>query len=163
MLTRHDRGFSRTDAPNPESSNELFKSLSVDSGGPRIETTTFTQTMDPAFLEPEAGLAWFDRNQATLHLLVGTQSPYGDVEQLQKIVGKDKSLVKQIHLENDEYRWRVAVAETNRRSLFILRACAAMFSRTPVRLALDRREQFQGGLKRHPRPSIRDAGDTDGD
>jgi CO/xanthine dehydrogenase Mo-binding subunit len=97
-LTRDDRGFSRNDQSDPKS-DELFMSLAAEGRGPAVQTTTFTQTVDPAFLEPEAGLAWFDREQADLHLLLGTQSPYGDVEGLRDIFGDEgSSLVKQIRL-----------------------------------------------------------------
>ena len=37
-----------------------------------------TQSVDPMFMEPENGLAWYDSANKTLHLTLGTQSPYDD-------------------------------------------------------------------------------------
>ena len=34
-----------------------------------------TQSIDPMFLEPEAGLGWYDGRGRTLELVVGVQSP----------------------------------------------------------------------------------------
>ncbi|MEN9867492.1 MAG: hypothetical protein RL748_3082, partial [Pseudomonadota bacterium] len=39
----------------------------------------YTQTIDPMFMEPESGLAWHDAASARLHLVLGTQSPSGDL------------------------------------------------------------------------------------
>ena len=38
-----------------------------------------TPVLDPMFMEPESGLAWFDRDAKTLRMLIGTQSPGYDV------------------------------------------------------------------------------------
>jgi Molybdopterin-binding domain of aldehyde dehydrogenase len=35
-----------------------------------------TQSVDPMFLEPECGLAWYDLNRKILELVLGVQSPY---------------------------------------------------------------------------------------
>src|SRR4030095_10039498 len=35
-----------------------------------------TQSVDPMFLEPEGGLAWFDPGRQSLELVLGTQSPH---------------------------------------------------------------------------------------
>src|SRR5207244_443279 len=35
-----------------------------------------TQSVDPMFLEPESGLAWYNTKSETLELVLGVQSPY---------------------------------------------------------------------------------------
>ena len=39
-----------------------------------------TPVVDPMFMEPETGLAWFDREAKTLRMLIGTQSPGYDLD-----------------------------------------------------------------------------------
>ena len=59
----------------------------VDKIGERLQSpdldvfhqTYETPVIDPMFMEPETGLAWFDRKAKTLRLLIGTQSPGYDV------------------------------------------------------------------------------------
>ena len=41
-----------------------------------LEREFETQSVDPMFLEPESGLAWYDARRKDLELVVGTQSPY---------------------------------------------------------------------------------------
>jgi hypothetical protein len=59
----------------------------VDKIGERLQSpdldvfrqTYETPVIDPMFMDPETGLAWFDRKAKTLRLLIGTQSPGYDV------------------------------------------------------------------------------------
>ena len=39
-----------------------------------------TQSVDPMFLEPESGLAWYDAGRKNLELVLGVQSPYEAAE-----------------------------------------------------------------------------------
>ena len=39
-----------------------------------------TQSVDPMFLEPESGLAWYDKKDNRLELVLGVQSPYEAAE-----------------------------------------------------------------------------------
>ena len=41
-----------------------------------LEREFETQSVDPMFLEPEAGIAWYDGRRKALELVVGVQSPY---------------------------------------------------------------------------------------
>lgn len=133
-------------APDP-AADALFAALAVGGEGPAVMTTTYTQTVDPAFLEPEAGLAWFDSDNATLRLLLGTQSPYGDVDAVREMLDKDKTRINDIQLTTTSIGGGFGGRDKSPFTFYL--ALAAMFSKTPVRLAFDRREQFQGGLKRH--------------
>ena len=117
----------------------------------RVFTQSFeTPSNDHFFMEPESGLAWYDKDQGRLALLVGVQAPGETMKAIAEILteaqpdfavreiagnftflgggfgGKDMSIVPQYL------------------------ALAGLFAEgRPVRLALDRFEQFQLGLKRH--------------
>src|SRR6185295_646783 len=53
-----------------------------------------TQSIDPMFLEPEAGLAWFDNRREILELVVGVQSPYEAAESVAFLLGKARAPLK---------------------------------------------------------------------
>jgi CO/xanthine dehydrogenase Mo-binding subunit len=146
-LTRTEEGFCRKGLRDPDS-DALFQTLAAGGDGPIVHTTTVTQTVDPAFLEPEAGLAWLNTEDSTLSLLLGTQSPYGDVTELEDILGiTDNPRVQAIQLATTDSGGGFGGRDKSPFTFYL--ALAAIFSKTPVRLAFDRREQFQGGLKRH--------------
>ena len=45
-----------------------------------LDRTFETQSVDPMFLEPEAGLGWYSRKDERLELVLGVQSPYEATE-----------------------------------------------------------------------------------
>src|SRR5262252_8247703 len=47
-----------------------------------------TQSVDPVFLEPEAGIAWYDASARKLEVVVGTQSPMEVTESLAYLLGE---------------------------------------------------------------------------
>ena len=47
-----------------------------------------TQSVDPMFLEPECGLAWYDAASRTLELVLGVQSPYEATESAAFLLGE---------------------------------------------------------------------------
>jgi CO/xanthine dehydrogenase Mo-binding subunit len=47
-----------------------------------------TQSVDPVFLEPECGLAWYNSSSRNLELVIGVQSPYEAAESLAFLLGK---------------------------------------------------------------------------
>jgi len=53
-----------------------------------------TQSVDPMFLEPESGLAWYDRKADTLELILGVQSPYEAAESVAFLLGKTSAPFK---------------------------------------------------------------------
>ncbi|MFD8985427.1 xanthine dehydrogenase family protein molybdopterin-binding subunit, partial [Streptomyces sp. NPDC059564] len=143
--------FVRGSQPDAEA-EALFAALRAESADPaapgvQVVTTTFTQQTDPAFLEPEAGLGWLDRSTATLHLLLGTQSPHGDVPDVRNLVGAANPLVRRVVLADRDCGGGFGGRDKSPFPFYL--ALAAVFAPGPVRLAYDRREQFQGGLKRH--------------
>jgi len=113
-----------------------------------------TQVLDPSFLEPEAGLGWLDRGSATMHLVAGTQSPNDCISDTVAMFAKDTqagpapvkpALVKTVVL-NACYPGG-GFGGRDLSTFTTLLALAAAYSDGPVRLAYDRFEQFQSGLK----------------
>ncbi len=108
-----------------------------------------TQTIDPMFMEPESGLGWLDRSSGTLNLLIGTQSPSYDVTAAGELFSDPQSKlgIKHVHLISAYPGGGFGGRDTSALCLFL--ALAAAFSEKPIRIAYDRFEQFQAGVKRH--------------
>lgn len=109
-----------------------------------------TQSVDPMFLEPECGLAWYDSATKKLEAVLGVQSPYEAAESVAFLFSeaspafKPKSIDAQFAYVGGGFGGR----DHTPFPLYV--ALAAMFfPGHPVRLAHDRFQQFQGGIKRH--------------
>jgi CO/xanthine dehydrogenase Mo-binding subunit len=121
-----------------------------DAGMLVVERDFETQSIDPMFLEPECGLAWYDSASSKLTTVLGVQSPYEAVEALAFLLGeatpgfKPKSINAQFTYVGGGFGGR----DHTPFPLYV--ALAAMFfPGHTVRLAHDRYQQFQGGIKRH--------------
>lgn len=114
-----------------------------------VNGTYRTQVVDPMFMEPESGLAWLDRSDGTLHLLIGTQSPSYDAKAaLEVFEGPMSTLgVKKVNFIAAYPGGGFGGRDTSMLCLFL--ALAAAYSERPVRIVNDRFEQFQSGIKRH--------------
>jgi len=92
-----------------------------------------------------AGLAWLDRSSSnpTLHLVLGTQAGSDDLLAAQALFGNGniKTVVLNSCYPGGGFGGRVGSPFT------ALLSVAAFYSDGPVRMALDRFEQFQAGLK----------------
>ena len=112
--------------------------------------TAEMQAMDPMFMEPESGLVWIDGLGNTLRLVLGTQSPDGDIKD---IVSMYDSPDAPLHLENVEltscYPGGGFGGRDSSPFSLMLALCAPYSEGNPVRLSYDRFEQFRVGLKRH--------------
>ena len=110
-----------------------------------------TQSVDPMFLEPEVGLAWYDRHTANLEVVLGVQSPLEATEALAFLLGEAKADFKPKNI-NAQFAYVGGGFGGRDHTPFPLYvALAAMFyPGHTVRLAHDRFQQFQGGIKRHP-------------
>ncbi|BBY46628.1 oxidoreductase (plasmid) [Mycolicibacterium arabiense] len=146
QLTLANGKFQRGQRPDPDA-DRMFQEMSADGDGRAVQTTTYTQTIDPAFLEPEAGLGWLDPATATLNLVLGTQSPYSDVTEVRAVLGASNPRIRDIRITAKDMGGGFGGRDKSPFTLYL--AVAAAFAGSPVRLAFDRREQFQGGLKRH--------------
>ena len=109
-----------------------------------------TQSVDPMFLEPEAGIAWYDPGSKRLELVVGIQSAMEATESVAYLLGNARGSFKpaQIHTHCAYVGGGFGGRDHTIMPLYI--ALAAMFyPNRPVRLANNRYEQFQSGIKRH--------------
>jgi CO/xanthine dehydrogenase Mo-binding subunit len=103
------------------------------------------------FLEPEGGLAWYDTGRNDLELVLGVQSPYEAAESLAYLLGEAGASFKPAHI-NAQFAYVGGGFGGRDHTPFPLYvALAAMFlPGRAVRLAHDRYQQFQAGIKRHP-------------
>jgi len=106
-----------------------------------------TQVLDPMFMEPEAGLAWLDRSGAgTLHLVLGTQATNGDsLDSLDLFKASPGVQVATVVLNSCYPGGGFGGRDVS--TFPPLLAVTAALADGPVRIAQDRYEQFQGGLK----------------
>lgn len=109
-----------------------------------------TQAMDPVFMEPESGLAWFQPQAQKMSLVLGTQSPDGDVKAVARMYNGPGSpgSVSEVHLQSCYPGGGFGGRDSSPFTLMIALA-AAFTDGNPVRLEYDRFEQFRVGLKRH--------------
>ncbi|MBL1436076.1 MAG: xanthine dehydrogenase family protein molybdopterin-binding subunit [Rhodobacteraceae bacterium] len=106
------------------------------------------RAMDPMFMEPEAGLVWDDGGH--LKLVLGTQSPDGDIKDIAAMYDSPDAPVSlsEITLKSCYPGGGFGGRDSSPFSL-MLALCAPFSEGNPVRLEYDRFEQFRVGLKRH--------------
>lgn len=109
-----------------------------------------TQSVDPMFLEPESGLAWYNRKSESLEIVLGVQSPYEAADSIAHLFGKARAPFKPARI-NAQFTYVGGGFGGRDHTPFVLYvALAAMFfPGRAVRLAHDRYQQFQAGIKRH--------------
>jgi CO/xanthine dehydrogenase Mo-binding subunit len=116
----------------------------------KFEGSFSTQVLDPMFMEPEAGLAWLNpANGGTLNLVLGTQATNGDMSDTFAMFANPKSPskipLKQVSLYSCYPGGGFGGRDVS--TFPALLAVTAALSDQPVRIAQDRYEQFQSGLK----------------
>ena len=109
-----------------------------------------TQSVDQVFLEPEAGLAWYDTSTRKLELVIAVQSPQQAATSVATLVSKNtppKAVHKTV-VHCADVGGGFGGKDHTIYPLYV--ALAGLFSPgRPVRLANDRFDQFQLGIKRH--------------
>src|SRR5215510_12366848 len=109
-----------------------------------------TQSVDPMALEPENGLAWYDAGRKKLELVVGVASPYEAAESIAYLLGDAQAALKPARINTHFAYCGGAFGGRDYTPFPLYVAVAAMFfPNRPVRLANNRSEQFQSGIKRH--------------
>jgi CO/xanthine dehydrogenase Mo-binding subunit len=109
-----------------------------------------TQSVDPMFLEPETGLAWFDAGSRNLEIVLGVQSPYEAAESVAHLLGEAHDPFKPARIKTLFTYMGGGFGGRDHTPFPLYVALAAIFlPGRPVRLAHDRYQQFQGGIKRH--------------
>jgi CO/xanthine dehydrogenase Mo-binding subunit len=115
-----------------------------------LERQFDTQSVDPMFLEPESGLAWYDPARKELELVVGVQSPYDVVESVAFLLGAANIGFKPARINTHCAYMGGGFGGRDHTPFPLYVALTAMFlPGRPVRLANDRFQQFQSGIKRH--------------
>jgi len=122
----------------------------LESSGWEVHEQTYeTQITDPMFMEPESGLAWLDRDDKTLHLLIGSQSPEYDARAASEIYApKDCKIdVEKVSFTACYPGGGFGGRDTSIFGVYL--ALAAAYSNSTIRIAYDRYQQFMTGIKRH--------------
>jgi CO/xanthine dehydrogenase Mo-binding subunit len=110
-----------------------------------------TQSIDPVFLEPECGMAWYDAGRKRLELVLGVQSPYEAAEAIVFMLGKARAPLKPARINAQFACVGGGFGGRDHTPFPLYVALAGMFfPGRPVRLAHDRYQQFQAGIKRNP-------------
>src|SRR5262249_22590844 len=105
---------------------------------------------DPMFLEPECGLAWYDSNRKVLELVLGVRSPCEAAAAIGFLLGDAREPFKPSAV-NAQFAYVGGGFGGRDHTPFPLYVALAgvFFPGRPVRLAHNRYQQFQGGIKRH--------------
>lgn len=130
--------------------DQIRKELAEGTSGQVFRHTFNTQSVDQVFMEPECGLAWHDTDNNKLALVLGVQSPAAILEGIGQLLSKAKAprAVSEIDAHFAYIGGGFGGKDHTIVPLYV--AVAGMFADgRPVRLALDRFQQFQFGLKRH--------------
>ena len=110
-----------------------------------------TQSIDPMFLEPECGLAWYSTKARKLELVLGVQSPFEAADAVAYLLGEARAPFKPARIDANFAHLGGGFGGRDHTPFPLYVALAAMFfPGRPVRLAHDRYQQFQAGIKRHP-------------
>jgi CO/xanthine dehydrogenase Mo-binding subunit len=128
---------------------DLIERTVAKAGWKVIDRNYSTQTTDPMFMEPEAGLGWWDRKRKELHLVVGTQSPKDDRADTAYIFNQSGCPLHDVQVKLKACYPGGGFGGRDKSSFPLYLAIAAAFSEGPVRLSFDRYEQFLCGIKRH--------------
>jgi CO/xanthine dehydrogenase Mo-binding subunit len=106
-----------------------------------------TQSGDTAALEPDNANGWYDADKQELHLVVPTQSPQEVAEGAATMLQRSRIGLKRLFLHPC---FTVGYGSKDHCPMPYYGLVAAVYGEgRPVRLANDRFEQFQSGLKRH--------------
>src|SRR5258708_37167082 len=106
-----------------------------------------TQSGDTAALEPDNANGWYDSAKQEMHLVVPTQSPQEVAEGVATLMAKSRVGLKRLFLHPC---FTVGYGSKDHSPMPYYGLLAACYGDSrPVRLANDRFDQFQAGLKRH--------------
>ncbi|MBD8905611.1 xanthine dehydrogenase family protein molybdopterin-binding subunit [Methylorubrum zatmanii] len=115
-----------------------------------LERDFTTQSVDPMFLEPEAGLAWYEPSAKVLDIVLGVQSPFEAAESVATLLGSAQADRRPTRIDAKFAHVGGGFGGRDHTPFPLYVALAALFlPGRPVRLAHDRFQQFQGGVKRH--------------
>ena len=113
-----------------------------------LERHGFSQSIDPCAMEPDNCTAWYDAQTRSLHIMTATQSPAGIASAAAAMVKDNTKVpVERIILLTGS---TVGYGSKDYSVFPYYAIVACLYSDgVPVRIANDRYEQFQLGMKRH--------------
>lgn len=112
-----------------------------------LSRSYYSQSIDASAMEADNGNVWFDAASGRLHALIATQSPYEVATATAAMVAKSRFAVGAVDLS---IGYTVGYGTKDHSIHPYLAMIAGLYGDgRPVRLANDRYEQFQMGLKRH--------------
>ena len=107
----------------------------------------FSQSIDASAMETDNGNVWYDADAGILHMMMATQSPYEVASDAASFVSKSRFPLKEVDLKAG---YTVGYGTKDHAIFPFFCVIAGLYGDgRPVRLANDRYEQFQTGLKRH--------------
>ncbi|MHC8343440.1 xanthine dehydrogenase family protein molybdopterin-binding subunit [Pseudomonas sp. RT6P73] len=107
-----------------------------------------TPSIEPAAMEPDNGNGWYDPATKTLHFVVATQCPLETATETAKMIAPSRFGLANLNMHPG---YTVGYGSKDHNIFVYYAALAALYGAgVPVRLANDRYEQFQSGIKRHP-------------
>lgn len=107
-----------------------------------------TPSIEPAALEPDNGNGWYDPATGTLHFVVATQCPFEVAQECVHMIKPSRFALKHLNMHPG---YTVGYGSKDNNIFVFYAAVAALYGAgVPIRLANDRYEQFQSGIKRHP-------------
>lgn len=107
-----------------------------------------TPSIEPAALEPDNGNGWYDAKTGTLHFVVATQCPFEVASECVHMIKPSRFALDKLNMHPG---YTVGYGSKDNNIFVFYAAVAALYGEgVPVRLANDRYEQFQSGIKRHP-------------
>lgn len=127
---------------------EIEKSIAAAGEGALVlKRSYFSQSIDASAMEADNGNVWYDAASGVLHLMVASQSPHEVAEVSAELVSKSKFPLKEVDLK---VGYTVGYGTKDHHIFPFFCVVAGLYGEgRPVRLANDRFEQFQMGLKRH--------------
>jgi CO/xanthine dehydrogenase Mo-binding subunit len=112
-----------------------------------LRRSYFSQSVDASAMEADNGNVWYDPATGTLHAMIATQSPYEVATVAAHMVTQSRYPLKEVDLK---VGYTVGYGTKDHAIFPFYCVLAALYGDgRPVRLANDRYEQFQMGLKRH--------------
>jgi CO/xanthine dehydrogenase Mo-binding subunit len=147
LAQRSDASYQAAAAHGDRIRGEIAESATSDLV---LERSFATQSVDPMFLEPECGLAWYSPQSKALEMVLGVQSPYEAAEAVAHLLGEAKAPFKPGRIDAQFAHLGGGFGGRDHTPFMLYVALASIFfPGRAVRLAHDRYQQFQGGIKRH--------------
>ncbi|WP_144213014.1 xanthine dehydrogenase family protein molybdopterin-binding subunit [Shewanella donghaensis] len=114
-----------------------------------IDKKFTTQSIEPMMLEPEAFNGWLDKKNDRLHVVICSQSPQDFYAQAGEVIAKSPLgvSIKELIVHTPYIGGGFGAKDHTIFPYYGI--IASLYSTNPIRIANDRFQQFQSGLKRH--------------